>query len=603
VHQVEADNRYAALKKNNQKSKPTEIVSLKAVSQKGESTVEKFALVCDLVFKRSNLTCELIDTMLFLHWELAGVNWALLPGSFLTEEVGFEFLLPWYAQTGEQKSVISTTFTKDAFTIVIATQNCTDSGWDLILIGTQDNPEFSQSCQLALKRNLNCLGECRNTEFLQLPEVLGWSGSYVGVYFGSMILSKLPSQTFSFHHLTPTFFQVTSSLLKSYYTSLMENLGLKLAEGDATVEKTLETKAIHDERYFFGEKQYFVGYDRLNGTWESKLSLSLETISKWKNQRKRIILIKDYMKDFPFPRPQPQPPEYYRITKLKVITLGVYVNRQFHCLMWSQYEAHKKSHDTCSALWVLYRTITNPTAHLIAWSDNCVSQNTCWMVLFFHAFLVKENYFNKVTLKQLKKGHTFNAVDARSGAIENSAHKKNMFTPNDWKQVMEGCKCAVHELKRTDFYKWEWLTSLFQKNKKTISNVEIKDIRGFYKYQFVSSDSGVSMRVKMSHKTSWEVINITKSNGKMIPPISEWEHSYEDRIPPRREVIQKLQVLVPYLTSKLSETEINHWFKPESTEEEEESSTSEDDSEQEMEDTDDRVFVANLLKKIQQSKI
>lgn len=138
--------------------------------------------------------------------------------------------------------------------------------------------------------------------------------------------------------------------------------------------------------------------------WKGSAAVDPQAVVEWKKKRPKIVITKgsfskyphssDMMKDFPFPRPEPQPPIYYRLTKLKVITLGASVNTaqhsNFHCMLWSQYDGQKKSQDICSALWGLYQDIQDPCAHLIAWSDNCVAQNTSWMLLFFHAFLVKQ---------------------------------------------------------------------------------------------------------------------------------------------------------------------------------------------------------------------
>jgi hypothetical protein len=33
--------------------------------------------------------------------------------------------------------------------------------------------------------------------------------------------------------------------------------------------------------------------------------------------------------------------------------------------------------------------IKNNYDQIKIWSDNCVSQNTCWLILFFYAFIVK----------------------------------------------------------------------------------------------------------------------------------------------------------------------------------------------------------------------
>ena len=151
---------------------------------------------------------------------------------------------------------------------------------------------------------------------------------------------------------------------------------------------------------------------------------------------------------------------------------------------------------------------------MISWSDNCCAQNTCWMILFFHAFLVKQKFFKKITLKLFKKGHTFSICDTFYGVIENSSYGINCYETQDWCNIMNNiCSVEAKLMPQKSFKNWSFLNSFFKKQKMDINDVEISDIRGFYKYQLVEANKQILLRLKMNSKDDWRTLNITKSFG------------------------------------------------------------------------------------------
>jgi hypothetical protein len=56
----------------------------------------------------------------------------------------------------------------------------------------------------------------------------------------------------------------------------------------------------------------------------------------------------------------------------------------------------KTSDEIISCLWFYLSGYFYQEYSFITWSDNCVSQNTAWRILFFHAWLVftkRVNYY------------------------------------------------------------------------------------------------------------------------------------------------------------------------------------------------------------------
>jgi hypothetical protein len=60
------------------------------------------------------------------------------------------------------------------------------------------------------------------------------------------------------------------------------------------------------------------------------------------------------------------------------------------CFLWNEYIANKTAEDIISVMWImLQKNDFKQFNQIKIWSDNCVSQNTCWLILFFYAFIVK----------------------------------------------------------------------------------------------------------------------------------------------------------------------------------------------------------------------
>ena len=102
---------------------------------------------------------------------------------------------------------------------------------------------------------------------------------------------------------------------------------------------------------------------------------------------------------------------------------------------------------------------------LIVWSDNCVSQNQCWLVLFFHGWLLKTKLFYDVKLRMLEIGHTYTVCDLFFGGIEQECYAKQLETQHDYMSCMEKSGCIAVEMKQEFMFQWDFLKTHFQKTR------------------------------------------------------------------------------------------------------------------------------------------
>jgi hypothetical protein len=136
-----------------------------------------------------------------------------------------------------------------------------------------------------------------------------------------------------------------------------------------------------------------------------------------------------------------------------------------HCYTWTEYDGTKKSDEICSILWKALETIADLDLHLITWSDNCVSQNQSWRIIFFHAWLVLAGMFKSITLKFFLKGHTFTIADLFFGNIEQRSRKCSCEKPDDYHNIMDYVGCNTVLVSQALFFNWKFLKNSFQKKR------------------------------------------------------------------------------------------------------------------------------------------
>lgn len=179
------------------------------------------------------------------------------------------------------------------------------------------------------------------------------------------------------------------------------------------------------------------------------------------------MIVKDMQKQLPLPKLLPQPTQQYRSRQLYMNNFGIYfsTNKDMHCYTWTEYDGSRGSDEICSVLWSALQNIADPELHLISWSDNCVSQNQCWRVLFFHAWLISVGYFKTCTLKFFLKGHTFTIADLYFGNIEQKCRKYSCEKPDDYHDCMRNVGCKPISIQQSLFFDWKFLKNSFKKKR------------------------------------------------------------------------------------------------------------------------------------------
>lgn len=208
-------------------------------------------------------------------------------------------------------------------------------------------------------------------------------------------------------------------------------------------------------------------YDNVTEEPKENLINCQRALQLWKKKKKREVLVKDMQKQLPLPKLLPQPTQQYRSRQLYMHNFGIYFSsqRQMHCYTWTEYDGKKESDEICSVLWKSLQSICDPNLHLITWSDNCVSQNQCWMILFFHAWLILAGYFKTCTLKFFLKGHTFTIADLFFGNIEQKSRIHSCEKPEDYHDIMRSVGCIPIPVDQSLFFDWKFLKESFKKKR------------------------------------------------------------------------------------------------------------------------------------------
>lgn len=119
-------------------------------------------------------------------------------------------------------------------------------------------------------------------------------------------------------------------------------------------------------------------------TWisEEDLISCQDVIARFMNKHQPLVLVKDLQKELGLPELIQQPNEMYRKRQLHVFNMGIFncTRNQMTCCVWDEYIGFKTADDIISVLWKYLEGKHDPTKHLIMWSDNCVAQNTRYLI-------------------------------------------------------------------------------------------------------------------------------------------------------------------------------------------------------------------------------
>lgn len=107
---------------------------------------------------------------------------------------------------------------------------------------------------------------------------------------------------------------------------------------------------------------------------------------------------------------------------------------------------------------------------LILWSDSCGGQNrNRIMCIMLHHWLSMQPRLERVTLRFLQSGHSFNPCDTDFASVEKALNKKqNIFLPSEVLQVMRNCR------QKTPFEVVPMSTADFLSVEKLMKNVTVR---------------------------------------------------------------------------------------------------------------------------------
>lgn len=132
-------------------------------------------------------------------------------------------------------------------------------------------------------------------------------------------------------------------------------------------------------------------------------------------------------------------------------------NGYFHT--WKENEAGRGAQEVGSCVIKFLDTHLQPEAEdLILWSDSCGGQNrNRIMCVMLHHWLSKQTKLERITLRFLQSGHSFNSYDTDFGLVEKAMNRQqNVFTPLEVLEIMRGCRQSspfeVIEMSTLDFH-------------------------------------------------------------------------------------------------------------------------------------------------------
>lgn len=312
-------------------------------------------------------------------------------------------------------------------------------------------------------------------------------------------------------------------------------------------------------------------------------------VIKTKKWNETWVGVKDMQKELLVPKLHPQPTDYYRKRKLNLHNLGVYNCKleRLHCYLWDEYTGFKTADEMCSILWKMFKSHNGAFKIYKLWSDNCVAQNTCWKLFWFYSACVRRLKLKKIVINTFVVGHTFTTCDSYFGAIDTKSNRKQVETPEQWKNLMDSVVSVEAEvLKQEDLLNWDWLKDHYTRNKKDIDGNNVGDIRGFFSYSFFNDEETDYMTLKMKTTRTQlhpkRTLRINKMNSKMV-----WKEveKYDEPCKLKRVKVEEIHSFIPYLLNTSHEEMRKYYPHPDGNDLEESESEEEDirDLEHELE--------------------
>lgn len=163
--------------------------------------------------------------------------------------------------------------------------------------------------------------------------------------------------------------------------------------------------------------------------------------------------------------------------------LGVHDGRTdkgfFHT--WLENQAGRGAQEIASCLIKFLEHNLQPEAEeLIMWSDSCGGQNrNRLMCLLMHHWLAKQKNLQRICLRFLLSGHSFNVCDSDFASVENQVKiKQQIFLPSEILKIMRECRhqnpFVVTEMNTPDFISAQnLLTNITNRDKDIRTNTKV----------------------------------------------------------------------------------------------------------------------------------
>lgn len=176
--------------------------------------------------------------------------------------------------------------------------------------------------------------------------------------------------------------------------------------------------------------------------------------------------------------------------------------------------------------------------HILLNADNCCSQNKNNIVLWVLDLLVMLGIFDQIELKFLVKGHTHCTVDGGHGLIKKEWRKRNIFSIQQAKKVIEECSNTQRAIiiSANEFYNWNlFLKPFFNKlsgisyqqefkfDKDHFGEVFYRSCQGFrwQSQMLLKNNSGKLPKAFSSLESIKKRLNLLKSPG--ISEKKQWD--------------------------------------------------------------------------------
>lgn len=143
-------------------------------------------------------------------------------------------------------------------------------------------------------------------------------------------------------------------------------------------------------------------------------------------------------------------------------------------------------------------------------ADNCCAQNKNNIVLWVLNILVMLGIFNHIELKFLEKGHSHCTVDGGHGLIKKEWRKRNVFSIEQAKQVIEECSDMQRAiiLSPKEFFDW---SSLLGQYFRKLPGISYQREFKFHKEKF-----GV-VHYRSSHGKKWQTYQLLQNKYIKLP--------------------------------------------------------------------------------------